>query len=208
MCNAAGARGGAGYDRVVARSPREEEPGGYYHVGARGNCGQRIFGDAADSRFFLVSLARCVRRHHWICLAYCLMTNHFHLVVRVADAGLACGMQELISGYSRQTNRRYGRSDHLFRQRYFSTHLERHEHLLEACRYVVLNPVRARLCSSPEEWNWSSYRACAGVSFAPGFLATDELLSLFGRTPRLARASYCDFVAAALPAVSDAVTEP
>jgi putative transposase len=191
----------------MARAPRHEEPGAIYHVGTRGSSGQAIFGDDLDRLEFLRRLERTAARYRWSCLAYCLMTNHFHLVVRIHDCGLASGMRELISGYSRQTNRRYGRSDHLFRQHYFSMHIERDEHLLEACRYVVLNPVRARLCASPADWPWSSYRACAGVAFTPRFLASDELLSLFGRTPTVARGYYREFVAAAAPVVSDVVTE-
>jgi REP element-mobilizing transposase RayT len=187
----------------VARAPREEEPGGFYHVAARGSCGQDIFFDDTDRRELISRLDRTNRPPNWICLAYCLMTNHFHLVVTIPDGGLSSGMQELVSGYSRQTNRRYGRRDHLFRQHFFSVRLKRHEHLLEVSRYVVLNPVRAGLCRLPEDWRWSSYRACAGLSFAPAFLARDKLLALFGRSPEVAEGRYRDFVAAGRFAVSD-----
>lgn len=190
----------------MARAPREEEPGGFYHVAARGNCGQDIFSDDVDRGELLSRLDRTSRRYNWICLAYCLMTNHFHLVVTIPDGGLSTGMQELLSGYSRQTNRRYGRRDHLFRQHFFSVRLQRHEHLLEVCRYVVLNPVRAALCAAPEAWRWSSYRACAGLSFAPAFLARDNLLALFGRSPTVAEQRYRSFVAAGAVAVSDTGT--
>src|SRR2546423_12261485 len=134
------------------------------------------------------------------------MTNPFPLVVKIPDGGLSSGMQELVSGYARQTNRRYGRRDHLFRQRFFSVRLKRDAHLLEACRYVVLNPVRAALCESPAAWRWSSYRPCAGLTFAPPFLAKDAVLALFGRSPQQAQARYCDFVAAARDVGSDAGT--
>jgi putative transposase len=190
----------------MARTPREEEVGGFYHVAARGCDGQDIFRDDVDRRELLMRLGRTSRRYNWICLGYCLMTNHFHLVVTIPDGGLSSGMQELVSGYARQTNRRYGRRDHLFKQHFFSARLKRHEHLLEASRYVVLNPVRAGLCRMPDEWRWSSYRACAGLAFAPPYLARDRLLALFGRSPKVAEARYCEFVAAGRVLVSDTGT--
>ena len=134
------------------------------------------------------------------------MTNHFHLVLLLGDRGLSDGMQRLLSGYSRATNQRHRRCDHLFKQHFFSETKTREAALLELCRYVVLNPVRAGLCETPEEWPWSSYRACAGLDFAPDFLAVDRLLEFFGADPVVARERYCEFVAAGAAAVSDTVT--
>ena len=171
--------------------------GGTYHVAARGNCGQAIFHDDRDRDAFLERLERAVARYSWQCLAYCLMTNHFHLVLRNPQGGLSSGMQQLVSGHSRETNRRHARRDHLFRQRFFSVQLKRDSHFLEACRYVVLNPVRAGLCRSPAQWQWSSYRACAGFTFSPSFLAAGELLKMFGNRPSEAAARYRAFVASA-----------
>jgi REP element-mobilizing transposase RayT len=195
------------YVADMARARRIEEPGAVYHVTARGNCGQAIYRDDEDRLRFLNRLERSVAKYRWICLAYCLMTNHYHLVVQTPTGGLSNGMQELNCGYSRENNRRYGRRDHLFRQRFFSVQLKRDSHLLEACRYVVLNPVRARLCRSPAHWRWSSYRACAGFSFAPPFLAVGELLGMFSRHPKASEAAYRRFVAAAADAVSDIVAK-
>jgi REP-associated tyrosine transposase len=187
----------------MTRARRLEEPGGTYHVAARGNSGQEIYRDDEDRHEFLSRLDRCVGRYRWICLAYCLMTNHFHLVLKIPEGGLSSGMQQLVSGYARETNSRYGRRDHLFKQHFFSVMLERDAHLLEACRYVVLNPVRAGLSASPAAWRWSSYRACAGFTFAPRLLATGELLKLFGREPHVAQARYREFVASARDAKSN-----
>ena len=191
----------------MARRPREEVCGAFYHVTARGNCGQTIYGDDQDRGRFLYLLDRVSRRHRWLCLAYCLMTNHFHLLVQIPDGGLSAGMQQLLSGYSRATNQRYGRRDHLFRQHFFSVRLKRQSHLLAASRYIVLNPVRAGLCDSPDRWRWSSHRACAGLEYGPAFLATGELLAIFAPKPDRARASYCDFVAAGIATTSDIVTK-
>jgi putative transposase len=178
-----------------------------YHVASRGNDRQPIYNDDADRRAFLVELARVVRRYRWLVLAHCLMTNHYHLVLRLPDGGLSDGMRELNGGYSRLTNLRHGRSDHLFRNRFFATELENDTHLLEACRYAVLNPVRAGICALPEEWEWSSYRSCAGIEFAPAITATNELLCLFGPSPDEARRRYVAFVRAGAGPVSDTVEE-
>ncbi len=141
-------------------------------------------------------------------LAYCLMTTHYHLVVFVPLGGLSDGMRLLNCGYSRQTNRRHGRTMHLFRQRFFSVETRSHAHLLECCRYVVLNPVRAGLCERPEDWPWSSYRATAGIDVAPPFLAVQHVLGLFGRDLRRAEAAYRAFVEDGMSRTTNTDTDP
>jgi putative transposase len=187
----------------VGRALRIDAPGAFYHVTSRGNGGRAIYFDDRDRRVFLAMFARVRRRYGWVCLAFCLMTNHYHLLLETPDGGLSGGMRELNGGYARRTNRRYAQDGHLFRNRFGAETLEREEHLLEACRYIVLNPVRAGLCSDPADWPWSSYRACAGLEYAPHFLAVDRVLRLFGRSPAAARRAYRAFVAA----VSDTVTK-
>ena len=177
---------------------RDEVPGGIYHVTSRGNNHQPIYRDAADRRAFLLILARVARKHRWVGWAYCLMGNHYHLLIQVPFGGLSRGMDVLNGGYARQLNDRYGRSGHVFGRRFHASLVETERHLLTASRYVVLNPIRASLCARPEEWLWSSYRACAGLDLAPPFLAADELLRLFGTNPHGARASYRTFVAEGL----------
>ncbi len=182
------------------------EPSGTYHVIARGNNRELICRDDVDRSDLVSMLSRAATRHRWVGLAYCLMSNHYHLVVRVPYGGLSQGVQELNGGFARRINRRHGRVGHLFQNRFFAVLIEHDAHLLEACRYVVLNPVRAGVCSTPEEWHWSSYRACAGDELAPAFLAVDELLVLFGTRREQARASYRAFVASEHGPVSDTVT--
>jgi REP element-mobilizing transposase RayT len=191
----------------VGHPPRPNIPGAIYHVASRGTNKESIFFDDVDRAAFLALLARVAARHGWIILAYCLMTTHYHLVVKVPEGGLSAGMRMLNSGYSRRTNRRYGRTMHLFRQRFFSVQLESESHLFEAFRYVVLNPGRAGLCGSPAEWRWSSYRSCAGLDVPPSFLALGEVMSLFDRDLRCAAAFYRAFIQAGLSDVSDTGSE-
>ena len=178
----------------MPRAPRQTAPGGIYHVTARGNNKAALFVDDGDRHIFFELLARVARRHGWLVLAHCLMTTHYHLVIQVPTDGLSAGICLLNGAYARKANKRHGRGGHLFHDRFRSVSIARQEHLLEACRYVVLNPVRAGLCSSPEAWPWSSYRACAGIDLAPGFLADAELLGLFNRRADRARRAYQAFV--------------
>jgi putative transposase len=182
------------YRRLVSRAPRIEVPGRFYHLVSRGNRGSRIYADDEERRVFLQLLGRVARSRRWICHAYCLMSNHYHLLVQIQQGGLSDGMRELNGGFARFRNDRHDEEGHLFRNRFWSDVLEEEAHMLEACRYVVLNPVRARLCNDPADWRWSSYRACAGLEYAPGFLAMDRLLRVFGPSPTAARRAYRTFV--------------
>ena len=187
----------------MARAPRIIEPGGIYHVTTRGNNRERVVWDDLDRVILLTAIDRSARRYGWVVLAYCLMTNHFHLVVRLPLDGLSDGMRLLNGTFARRMNARHSRVGHLFHNRFGATPVADDTHLLEVSRYVVLNPVRARLCARAEQWRWSSYRACAGLELAPSFLATDELLGLFGRRPSLARRAYRQFVREGHVRVSD-----
>ncbi len=182
------------YGRHMGRPLRILEPDGIYNVGSRGNNKETMFRDATDWMEFLRLLAKASVRFRWEGWAYCLMGNHFHLLVQLPHLGLSEGMQLLNAGYAVRTNARYKRWGHLVRNRFYSHQVESEEHLLELCRYVVLNPVRAGLCRSPADWPWSSYRATAGLEPPHPFLATDEILELFGADRASARASYRDFV--------------
>jgi putative transposase len=130
----------------------------------------------------------------WVCGAYCLMTTHYHLLIRTPEADLARGMQEINSWYAQEFNRRYGLEGHVFFRRYHSVMIEREGHLLEIGRYMPSNPVRAGLCQRAEDWPWSSYPALLGLSPPPSFLSPGWLLELFGRDLRRARNRYRAFV--------------
>jgi putative transposase len=123
------------------------------------------------------------------------MGNHYHLLLETPRPNLARGMRELNGLYAQSFNRRHRRVGHLFQGRYKAILVERETHLLEACRYVVLNPERVRSGSWPyQSWRWSSYRASAGLAPAPSFLALDRLLEQFGLQRVRAQRAYRAFV--------------
>ena len=182
----------------MGRKLRIFEPGAYYHLTSRGNNGEAIVRDDLDCLDFLRWISRIVFEERWRVVTYCLMTNHYHLLVRPADTGFARGMQLLNCGHARRMNRKHQRTGHLFRNHYSWRPVESEAHLHEAIRYIVLNPVRAGICQKPEAWPWSSYRACAGLDLPPDLLALGDLLGLFGSSPAKARAAYRAFVAAGM----------
>jgi REP element-mobilizing transposase RayT len=178
----------------VPRQPRIEVPGGTFHVTTRGVNGEPVFFDPGDCIFFLTRFARTVDRFGWVCLAFCLMTNHYHFVIETPEPTLARGMEFLNGAYARGTNQRHGRTGHLFGRRYWSGLIETDSHLVEACRYVVLNPVRAGICTRPDDWRFSSHAATIGTIEAPGFLAVGRLLSLFRSDRAAATVAWERFV--------------
>src|SRR3972149_4573760 len=165
----------------MARPLRIEYPGALYHVTARGNAREAIFRDDPDRGAFLVILGRVVERYNWLCHAYCLMGNHYHLLVETPDGDLSKGMRQLNGLYTQRSNRRHRRVGHIFQGRYKAILVDKDSYLLELCRYIVLNPVRAHLVKSVERWPWSSYRATVGERAAPAWLSTEALLAQFGR---------------------------
>jgi REP element-mobilizing transposase RayT len=179
----------------MARPLRIEFTGALYHVTARGNAQQDIFLDDEDRQRFLGVLDRVVSRFHLLLHAYCLMDNHFHLVVETPEANLSKAMRQLNGVYTQAFNRRHGRVGHVLQGRFKAIVVDRDSYLLELCRYVVLNPVRARSTRKPDTYSWSSYRATAGLTPTPSFLTIDWLLSQFGRQRPGAQRKYRAFVA-------------
>ncbi|MFO1429799.1 MAG: transposase [Candidatus Competibacteraceae bacterium] len=188
----------------MARPLRLEFAGALYHVTARGNERRDIFlGNLDDDRaVFLVKLGQVCERFNWICHAYCLMTNHYHLLIETPDANLSKGMRQLNGVYTQHVNRTHGRVGHLFQGRYQGILVEKDGYLLELARYVVLNPVRAGMVNRPEAWPWSSYRATVGDIEPPAFLATDWLLRAFGDDRQQAVNGYRKLVADGMTAPS------
>ena len=186
------------YPGRVPRPLRAEYPGALYHVTARGVAREQIFREDDDRDLFLHDLAQIVRRYEWLCHAYCLMGNHYHLMVETPATNLSAGLQRLNGVYAQRFNRLYGRVGHLFQGRFHAVIVEEDAYLLELARYVVLNPVRARLCEQPGQWRWSSYRATAGLAAPLGFLRADGILGRLAAEPREAQGRYRRFVAEGL----------
>ncbi len=178
----------------MARPLRIEYPGALYHVTSRGDRREPIFEDDKDRLMFLDVLAEVVARFNWLCHAYCLMTNHYHLVVETPDGNLSKGMRQLNGVYTQASNRRHNRTGHLFQGRFKGILVDKDSYLLELARYVVLNPVRAHLVNDPQEYAWCSYPAMTGEAPAPVWLATDALLAHFGKRRNEARRRYSRFV--------------
>lgn len=182
----------------MARPLRIESPGALYHVTARGNARAPIFLGDPDRHSFLGILGEVVTRFQWLCRAYCLMTNHYHLLLETPEANLSRGMRRLNGLYTQRFNRRHDRVGHLLQGRFKGILVERETHLLELARYVVLNPVRAGLVTAAEDYDWSSLRATLGLEPSPSWLAHDALLASFG-TPQRYQQFVREGVGAASP---------
>lgn len=178
----------------MARPLRIEYQGAVYHLTSRGNARADIFADTTDRQTFLLLLESVVNRFNWICHAYCLMDNHYHLLIETPDGNLSMGMRHLNGVYTQAFNRRHKSVGHVFQGRFKAVIVEKESHLLELCRYVVLNPVRAGMVSSPQKWRWSSYCATIGIAKKELYLSTDWLLGQFGKTKSEARIKYRQFV--------------
>jgi REP element-mobilizing transposase RayT len=178
----------------MSRPLRIEYPGAVYHVTTRGNAGQTIYRDDRDRRRFLEIIEDVVKRFNWICHGYCLMTSHYHLLMETVDGNLSAGMRQVNGIYTQYVNRRHNSTGHVFQGRFKAILVDKDAYLLELCRYIVLNPVRACMVKRPGDYPWSSYRATAGQGKAAVFLSTDWVLSRFGEDEGRAREAYREFV--------------
>ena len=182
----------------MTRPLRIEFPGAIYHITSRGNARRKIYLDDEDREAFLATLAWVVERFGWVCHAYCLMGNHFHLMIETPNANLSRGMRQLNGVYTQTFNRRHRKVGHLFQGRFKAILVERDSYLLELARYVVLNPVRAKITKKPEAYAWSSYRPTLGLDPVSPGLSIDWLLDQFARTKAVARRRYAEFVQAGI----------
>ena len=178
----------------MARPLRLEFAGAVYHLTSRGNARQKVFFSDIDRELFLETLAQVVSRYGWICHAYCLMANHYHLLVETPKANLSIGMRQLNGVYTQSFNRRHRRVGHLCQGRYKAILVQKESYLLELCRYIVLNPVRVKGGAKMGAWKWSSYRATAGLASVPELLSVDWVLEQFGKNRATARKRYREFV--------------
>ena len=187
----------------MSRPLRIEFPGALYHVTSRGDRREDIFVDDNDRARLLAVVAQGLARFDAQLLAYCLMSNHYHFVLHTRQANLSALMRHINGVYTQAFNRRHSKVGHLFQGRFKAILVDREAYMLELCRYVELNPVRAGMVAVPTDWPWSSYRAHTGQAQAPVWLGSEELWGyLLGTGPasaperRQAQQAYAELVAA------------
>ena len=178
----------------MSRPLRVEYAGAYYHVINRGNNQENIFLNDRDRQKFIEYLEKASERYSIVIHTYCLMSNHFHLLVETAEPNLSVAMQWLNVSYATYFNRKRGRHGHLFQGRFKAILVEADEYLKYLSRYIHLNPVRAMMVSAASKYKWSSYSYFIGKKKPPGFIETDWILSSFGKNKKEAQKNYKDFV--------------
>lgn len=182
----------------MGRKPRIWFEGAMYHITNRGNSRQNIFVDSGDRMVFLNRLRHVVVEHGLKVHAYCLMTNHYHLVLETSNRHIGDSMWALNTYYSKQYHIKYGTSGHLFQGRYRSVLVEKDAYLLEVSRYVHLNPVKACLAALPEHYPWSSMKVYTGEGADSSLIYRDTILGYFNEDLEAAQESYRRFVHAKL----------
>ena len=178
----------------MARPLRIEYPGAFYHVMHRGNAGSDIFKSIRDREKFLEYIGKAVERYDIKVHTYCLMTNHYHLLIETPHPNLSQAIKWINVGYVAYFNRKRRRSGHLFQGRFKAVVVDADEYLKSLSRYIHLNPVRARMIEHCKDYPWSSYPVFGGYKKAPEWLETDWLLSLFGQNRKKAMERYREFV--------------
>ena len=163
----------------MPRERRDREPG-ILHVSAHSVWTGVLFKDDLDFMSFLIDLARVVAKYEWTCIAFCLMTTHYHLLLETFDASLPDGMQELNFQHAIRFNSRHKLRGHVFDGRYWSRRIESESHLLSSYRYICRNPVDAGICGSPADWPWCSYRNLVEPSEQFSFVDPSRVTSCWG----------------------------
>jgi putative transposase len=179
---------------AMARPPRVEYPGAVYHVINRGNAGENLFKSNRDREKFLMYLEKAVERFTLKIHIYCLMNNHFHILLETPLPNLSRAIQWINVSYAGYFNRKHHRNGHLFQGRFKSILVDADEYLKHLSRYIHLNPVRAKIVERPDEYQWSSYPALVGKTKQPEWMETEWLLSQFGTQKKHAVMNYKNFV--------------
>ena len=179
----------------MARPLRIEFSGALYHITSRGDRQEDIYLDNEDRELFMVVLGEVCDLFNWSVHAWCQMTNHYHLLVATPDANLSKGMRYLNGVYTQRFNRKNSRVGHVFQGRYKAILVESDAYLLELSRYIVLNPVRAGMVGSADNWDWSNYKITVGINHCPAWFDREWLLAAFGKQEKLAVKNYFQFVA-------------
>ncbi len=178
----------------MSRPLRLEFKNALYHITSRGDRREDIYEDDIDRELFIKIFSSVIEQFNWVCFSYCLMDNHYHLLIQTPDSNLSKGMRQLNGVFTQAYNRRHHKTGHLFQGRYKSILVDEDAYLLELSRYIVLNPVKAHRVKQAEDWKWSSYQAMTGDCSAPDWLSNEFLLSQFSKQRKTAIRKYKDFV--------------
>ncbi|MDZ4185471.1 MAG: transposase [Desulfuromonadales bacterium] len=178
----------------MARALRIEYPGAFYHLTSRGNERKVVFRSQKDRERFLSYLESATTRYGARVHVYCLMSNHYHLLLETPRGNLSQILAHVNGAYTTYFNVKRQRAGHLFQGRYKAILVERDAYVDELSRYIHLNPVRAKIVATPAEYPWSSYRAYAGLDPAPSWLVREGVLAHFGPDDETAQRRYRDFV--------------
>jgi putative transposase len=178
----------------MARQLRITYPGAFYHITSRGNEGKNVFKSKRDREKFLEYLESASKRYDAAIHAYCLMDNHYHLLVETPSGNLPQIMRHINGAYTTYFNVKRQRSGHLFQGRYKAILIDIDEYAKELSRYIHLNPVRAKMVEAPEEYGWSSYQFYIGKKESPEWLCRDFILGYFGKKVSTAQKHYQQFV--------------
>jgi putative transposase len=175
----------------MSRPLRTEFSGAVHHVTSRGDRREMIYRDDEDRARHLAVMAQAMDRFDAQALAYCLMGNHYHLVLHTRQANLSRLMRHVNGVYTQTFNRRHGLVGHLFQGRFKAILVDPEAYLLALCRYVERNPVAAKMVDKPEDWPWSSGRAHTGLADTPGWLDSDGLHGYLLGAPVVGAAERC-----------------
>ena len=178
----------------MARSLRISYPGAFYHITSRGNEQRVVFKSREDRERFLEYLESATKRYDAIIHCYCLMDNHYHLLLETPSGNLSRVMAHINGAYTNYFNAKRGRFGHLFQGRYKAILVEADEYAKELSRYIHLNPVRAKIVEIPEEYEWSSFSYYTGKKKAPEWLKMDFILGYFGKKISDSQRNYRKFV--------------
>ena len=178
----------------MARPLRIEYPDAFYHVTARGNEQKDVFKSQKDREKFLSYLESATTRYGASIHAWCLMNNHYHLLMQTPMGNLSQIMRHINGAYTTYFNVKRKRAGHLFQGRYKAILVEADEYASELSRYIHLNPVRAKMVARPEEYQWSSYRSYIGLGKTVDWLETDFILGYFGGKAADTQSRYRTFV--------------
>ena len=178
----------------MVRPLRIEFAGALYHVTSRGDRRENIYESDTDRENYIQILRDVCAQYNWAIHSYCLMSNHYHLLVETPDGNLSKGMRQLNGVYTQKYNRCNRKVGHVFQGRFKSVLVDGDAYLKELARYIVLNPVRAQMVRSTKDWRWSSYRATVGAVECPEWLDREWLLSGFARRQENAIDLYKKFV--------------